>query len=108
MDNFLELLKRRRSSRLFTGELIDKESVCNILKAALMSPSGHRINPWEFVLVEDKEMLKALSQSKAHGAGLLDGAAMAVVVLGGLMSSTFLNVYVIPIVYRWVVRKGLA
>ncbi|MBQ4063112.1 MAG: efflux RND transporter permease subunit [Bacteroidaceae bacterium] len=31
---------------------------------------------------------------------------MAVVVLGGLMSSTFLNVYVIPIVYRWVVRKG--
>lgn len=31
---------------------------------------------------------------------------MAVVVLGGLLSSTFLNVYVIPIVYRWVVRKG--
>ena len=31
---------------------------------------------------------------------------MAVVVLGGLMSSTFLNVYVIPIVYRWVVRTG--
>ena len=33
---------------------------------------------------------------------------MAVVVLGGLLSSTFLNVYVIPIVYRWVVRKGWA
>lgn len=31
---------------------------------------------------------------------------MAVVVLGGLLSSTFLNVYIIPIVYRWVVRKG--
>lgn len=33
---------------------------------------------------------------------------MAVVVLGGLLSSTFLNVYVIPIVYRQVVRKGWA
>ena len=33
---------------------------------------------------------------------------MAVVVLGGLLSSTFLNVYVIPIVYRWVVRRGWA
>ena len=33
---------------------------------------------------------------------------MAVVVLGGLLSSTFLNVYVIPIEYRWVVRKGWA
>lgn len=31
---------------------------------------------------------------------------MAVVVLGGLLSSTLLNIYVIPIVYRWLVRKG--
>ncbi|MBR5861471.1 MAG: nitroreductase family protein [Bacteroidaceae bacterium] len=82
MDNFLELLKKRRSSRVFTGEPVDKEVVCDIMKAALMSPSGHRINPWEFVLVEDKEVLKALSVSKEHGAGLLEGAAMAVVVIG--------------------------
>lgn len=82
MESFLELLKQRRSSRVFTDELIDKDTVCNLMKAALMSPSGHRINPWEFVLVEDKAMLKALSQCKEHGAGLLEGAAMAVVVLG--------------------------
>lgn len=31
---------------------------------------------------------------------------MAVVVLGGLLSSTLLNIFVIPVVYRWVVRKG--
>lgn len=78
----MELLKRRRSSRLFTGEPVDKDMVCDLMKAALMSPSGHRINPWEFVLVEDKEMLKALSVSKEHGAGLLEGAAMAIVVIG--------------------------
>ena len=82
MESFLELLKQRRSSRVFTDELIDKDTVCNLMKAALMSPSGHRVNPWEFVLVEDKAMLKALSQCKEHGAGLLEGAAMAVVVLG--------------------------
>ena len=46
-----------------------------------MSPSGHRINPWEFILVEDKEVLKALSVSKAAGAQLIEGAAMAVVVV---------------------------
>lgn len=82
MENFLELLKQRRSSRVFTDELIDKDTVCNLMKAVLMSPSGHRINPWEFVLVEDKATLKALSQCKEHGASLLEGAAMAVVVLG--------------------------
>ena len=82
MENFLELLKQRRTSRVFTDELIDKDTVCNLMKAVLMSPSGHRINPWEFILVEEKAMLKALSQSKEHGAGLLEGAAIAVVVLG--------------------------
>ena len=81
MENLLELLKQRRTSRVFTDELIDKDTVCNLMKAVLMSPSGRRINPWEFVLVEDKAMLKALSQCKEHGAGLLAGAAMAVVVL---------------------------
>ncbi len=30
---------------------------------------------------------------------------MAIVVLGGLLTSTFLNVYVIPIVYRWLQRR---
>ena len=31
---------------------------------------------------------------------------MAVVVLGGLLSSTLLNIFVIPIVYRWIVRRN--
>ena len=31
---------------------------------------------------------------------------MAVVVLGGLLSSTLLNIFVVPAVYRWVVRRG--
>ena len=31
---------------------------------------------------------------------------MAVVVLGGLLSSTLLNIFVVPAVYRWGVRKG--
>ena len=33
---------------------------------------------------------------------------MAIVVLGGLVSSTLLNIYVMPIVYRWYAqRRGL-
>lgn len=82
MSNYFDLLKNRRSCRLFTGEPVDKDDVCSLMKAALMSPSGHRFNPWEFVLVEDKEVLKALSQAKAQGAALIEGAAMAIAVIG--------------------------
>ncbi|MDE6818910.1 MAG: efflux RND transporter permease subunit, partial [Muribaculaceae bacterium] len=31
---------------------------------------------------------------------------MAIVILGGLLSSTVLNVYVIPIVYSWIYSRG--
>lgn len=81
MESFIELLKKRRSCRRFTDETVNKESIEYILKAALMSPSGHRYNPWEFVVVEDKEVLKALSVSKAAGAALLENAAAAIVVI---------------------------
>ena len=33
---------------------------------------------------------------------------MAVVVLGGLLSSTLLNIYIIPVIYRWLVKKEWA
>ncbi len=80
MKSFLELLKNRRSCRRFTDEPLDKNVVADIMRAALMSPSGHRVNPWEFILVDKKETLRALSVSKAAGAQLIEGAAMAVVV----------------------------
>lgn len=87
MDNFLELLRNRRSCRRFTDEPVAQDAVATIMKAALMAPSGHRINPWEFILVEDKETLKALSVSKAAGAALVEGAAMAVVVIADTTKS---------------------
>ena len=80
MKNFLELLKSRRTCRRFTDESVSKESIEYILEAARLSPSGHRIRPWDFIVVEDKETLKALSVSKASGAALIEGAAVAIVV----------------------------
>ena len=80
MKNFLELLKSRRTCRQFTNESVSKESIEYILEAARLSPSGHRIKPWDFIVVEDKETLKALSTSKASGAALIEGAAAAIVV----------------------------
>ena len=80
MKNFLELLKSRRTCRRFPDEAIDKKSLEYILEAAKLSPSGPRIRPWDFILVEDKDTLKALSVSKASGAALIEGAAAAIVV----------------------------
>lgn len=81
MSYFQELIKKRRSTRKFTGEPIAPEQVEILMKAALMSPASKSSNPWQFVLVEDKESLKRLSQAKAHGATLIADCALAVAVI---------------------------
>ena len=62
--DFLELLRNRRSYRKFKEQPVEAEKIEAIKKAALMSPAGKRCNEWEFIVVEDKATLQALSTSK--------------------------------------------
>lgn len=87
MSQFAELIKGRRSTRKFTEELLTPEQVETILKAGLMAPSSKRSNPWQFIVVEDKQMLEQLSQCKEHGGMFLSGCALAVVVIANVMES---------------------
>lgn len=64
MESFATLIQNRRSTRKFTEQLLSPEQVELILKAALMAPASKRSNPWQFVVVEDKEMLKKLAGCK--------------------------------------------
>ncbi len=57
-----ELFKKRRSVRQFTNKEVSKEQVRSILCAAMVSPSGNHVNPWEFVVVRDKEKLSQLGE----------------------------------------------
>ena len=81
MENFSELIKIRRSMRQFTDELLSGDDVKLLLLAGLMAPSSKGLHSYEFVVVEDKEMLAALSQCKQVGSDFLAGAPLAIVVL---------------------------
>lgn len=81
MKDFQQLIINRRSTRKFTEDVLKPEQVEKIVKAALMSPASKNSNPWQFLLVEDKEMLEELSKCKKHGSKLISGCALAVIVV---------------------------
>lgn len=83
----LELLKNRRSIRNFKKCGVEDDKVDKILKAALLSPSSRNINPWEFIVVKDEELLKNLSYCKEHGSQFLKNAPLAIVVLADELKS---------------------
>ena len=87
MDSFSDLIKNRRSMRKFTGEELSQDQVVTLLKAALMSPSSKRSNPWQFIVVDDKETLQQLSICKEMGASFLKEAALAIVVMADPLAS---------------------
>lgn len=87
MENFSDLIKSRRSMRKFTDQELTQEEVVTLLKAALMSPTSKRSNCWQFVVVDDKEVLEKLSYCKEASASFIKDAALAIVVTADPMTS---------------------
>lgn len=77
-----EILRNRRSIRKYTGERLSDGQINEILGAGLLGPSSMNKRPIEYIVVSDEKMLKTLSESKAHGSAMLEGASHAVVVIG--------------------------
>jgi len=76
----LDLLYKRRSIRKYKSTKVDVATVQLLLKAALLSPSSRGFQPWQFVVVDDPEILTQLAFAK-KGAGFLKGAALGIVIL---------------------------
>lgn len=76
----LDLLRKRRSVRQFEDKPVEQEKIDALLEGALRSPSSRGFNPWEFIVVEDKECLMKMAQAKQHGSAFLKNAPLAIVV----------------------------
>jgi nitroreductase len=55
-ERFLKLVKTRRSIRSFKADSIPDEYVEKIIEAARWAPSGANSQPWEFIVVKDKQI----------------------------------------------------
>lgn len=76
-----QMMQERRSVRKYTGEAVPEELMEKILQAGLLSPTSHNSKPWEFIVVKNKETLKALAKCRVGSAKMLEGADAAVVVI---------------------------
>ncbi len=76
----IELIRQRRSIRKYTSQKIEADKLDTLKEAALRSPSSKNINPWEFIFVDDPELIADLKKCKPHGVTPLTTAPLAIVV----------------------------
>ena len=57
----LDLMKRRCSIRKFEDRAIERDKLLYVLEAARVAPSACNLQPWHFVVVQDKALMARIA-----------------------------------------------
>jgi nitroreductase len=79
----LTAINTRRSVRKFNNKPVSDEVIEKILRAAMQAPSAGNEQPWHFIVVKDKEVLKQLAAAYSSYK-MCDKAQLAMVCCGDL------------------------
>jgi nitroreductase len=84
----MEVLLTRRSIRKYTDKKIENEKIDILLKAAMYAPSAMNYQPWEFIVMDDKELFSELLKIITH-AEMLKESTLAILVCGDLSKEKY-------------------
>lgn len=76
----IECIKNRRSVRNYLDRPINDNILKEIIDCGRLAATAINIQPWEFIVVKDKDTLKQLASLADHGKFIADSAATIVVV----------------------------
>jgi nitroreductase len=74
----LEAIRRRRSIRRYTREAVSKADLEKIVDAGRCAATGSNLQPWDFVVVTDRQVIE---QFKGAGAWITQAPAVIAVVM---------------------------
>ena len=66
-EAILDYLKSRRSIRKFQDKPVTDEHIEMILEAGRWAPSASNRQPWEFIVVKNREILQKISKTGVYG-----------------------------------------
>ena len=80
--DFTEVISKRKSVRKFSDTPVERDMLDAIVAIARTAPSSRGSKSSEFLIIEDKDTIEALSQMRESGSGFMKGAKAVIVVLG--------------------------
>jgi len=75
----LDLFRKRRSVRVFLEKPVAKSVLEDIVDAARLAPTARNVQPWEFIVVTGKGLLKDIAAITDHGKFIANAAACILV-----------------------------
>ena len=74
---------QRRSIRKYTDQPVSQELVQELLGAAMMAPSAGNAQPWQFIVITNRETLTKIKDFNPY-AGMAAQAPLAILICGDL------------------------
>ena len=72
--NTLEAISKRSSVRKFSSQAVDKETIEKIVDAGRKAPTARAVEPWEFIVITERDSLKRLGSIATTGPFIKDAA----------------------------------
>ena len=79
---FREVVRKRRSTRRYTGQPVEREKLQRAMELALLSPSSKNTRSTRLMAVRDLKRVHELGKLRDWGSSLLEEAGAAIVVMG--------------------------
>ncbi len=78
--DILDIFKARKSIRKFKRKEVSDTDIEKIIKAASLAPTARNIQPWEFIVVKDKERLIELAGLVSPNGAFIKEAPACIVI----------------------------
>jgi nitroreductase len=82
-DQLIEYLRTLRQVRRFTDEPVSDQALEDVLQVARWTGSAVNRQPWEFVVVRDRETRRALAEAYPNAGHVAEAAVAIVIVMAG-------------------------
>lgn len=92
MDIFTAL-HTRRSIRAYTDQPVTGEQIRIMLDAAMIAPSAGNARPWEYIVVDDKDLLAKVPAINPY-AGMAPKAPVSIVICGNTQAEKYKGFWV--------------
>jgi nitroreductase len=71
----IEALKTRRAIRAYTGEAVARETIEDIVDCGRLAATARNVQPWEFIVVTERAMLREVAAATDYGNFIAQAAA---------------------------------
>jgi nitroreductase len=85
MEYSMEIFEKRKSIRKYKKTAVKDEILTDIIKSAIIAPSGSNTQPWHFIIVDDDELKKTIAKA-SHNQKWMESAPVFIICVADIRS----------------------